>query len=85
MASWRFGPEMSDYWDWCLRIVLAGYPLIQLPGQGAAVAIHGANTSYSSQALERQKNLDNLCAKHINAGYQTLKQLHSPKQKQSLS
>jgi len=61
-----FDPEMSDYWDWdwYLRIVSAGYPLIQLPGRGVAVAIHGANMSYSSRALERQKNLDKLCAKH---------------------
>lgn len=61
-----FDPEMSDYWDWdwYLRIVSAGYPLIQLPGRGVAVAMHGANMSYSARQDERQKNLDKLSSKH---------------------
>ena len=65
-----FDPEMSDYWDWdwYLRIVSAGYPLIQLPGRGVAVAIHGANMSYSARAPERQKNLEKLCTKHNLSG-----------------
>jgi len=61
-----FDPEMSDYWDWdwYLRIVSAGYPLIQLPGRGVAVAMHGANMSYSARQVERQKNLEKLSSKH---------------------
>ncbi|GIW27604.1 MAG: putative glycosyltransferase YwdF [Meiothermus sp.] len=65
-----FDPEMSDYWDWdwYLRVVSAGYPLVQLPGRGVAVAMHGANMSYAARVQERQKNLDKLCAKHGLAG-----------------
>ncbi|WP_299426866.1 glycosyltransferase family 2 protein [uncultured Meiothermus sp.] len=61
-----FDPEMSDYWDWdwYLRIVSAGYPLIQLPGRGVAVAMHGANMSYAARLQERQKNLERLSSKH---------------------
>jgi GT2 family glycosyltransferase len=61
-----FDPEMSDYWDWdwYLRVVSAGYPLVQLPGRGVAVAMHGANMSYAARAQQRQQNLDKLCAKH---------------------
>jgi glycosyltransferase involved in cell wall biosynthesis len=61
-----FDREVSDYWDWdwYLRVMDAGYPLVQLPGLGVAVAIHGANMSYSTRQSERQQNLDRLCAKH---------------------
>jgi len=61
-----FDPEMSDYWDWdwYLRVVAAGYPLLGLPGRGVAVSLHGANMSYSARLQERQRNLDKLAAKH---------------------
>lgn len=61
-----FDPEMSDYWDWdwYLRVVGAGYPLLQLPGRGVAVSMHGSNMSYSSRPTERQQNLAKLSAKH---------------------
>lgn len=61
-----FDPEMADYWDWdwYLRVTGAGHPLIQLPGRGVAVAMHGANMSYAARRLERQQNLDKLTSKH---------------------
>lgn len=61
-----FDPEMSDYWDWdwYLRVTAAGFPLVQLPGRGVAVAMHGGNMSYSARLEERQRNLDKLSAKH---------------------
>ncbi|GEM82969.1 glycosyltransferase family 2 protein [Meiothermus hypogaeus] len=61
-----FDPEVADYWDWdwYLRVVSAGYPLIQLPGRGVAVAMHGGNMSYAARQGERQKNLDKLASKH---------------------
>ncbi|MGK0619623.1 glycosyltransferase family 2 protein [Meiothermus cerbereus] len=61
-----FDPEMADYWDWdwYLRVVGAGYPLIQLPGRGVAVSMHGGNMSYAARLEERQKNLDRLSSKH---------------------
>jgi glycosyltransferase involved in cell wall biosynthesis len=61
-----FDPEVSDYWDWdwYLRVTKAGYSLVQLPGRGVAVSMHGANLSYSTRQDERQRNLDRLSAKH---------------------
>jgi len=61
-----FDPEMADYWDWdwYLRVTRAGYPLIQLPGRGVAVSMHGGNMSYAARLEERQKNLDRLSSKH---------------------
>jgi len=61
-----FDPEMADYWDWdwYLRVTGAGYPLIQLPGRGVAVSMHGGNMSYAARLEERQKNLDRLSSKH---------------------
>lgn len=61
-----FDPEMADYWDWdwYLRVSSAGYPLIQLPGRGVAVSMHGANMSYAARQEERQKNLERLSRKH---------------------
>jgi glycosyltransferase involved in cell wall biosynthesis len=61
-----FDPEMADYWDWdwYLRVTGAGYPLIQLPGRGVAVVMHGANMSYAARLEERQKNLAKLSNKH---------------------
>lgn len=61
-----YDPEMADYWDWdwYLRVSGAGFPLVQLPGRGVAVSIHGGNMSYSARQEERQRNLDKLCAKH---------------------
>jgi glycosyltransferase involved in cell wall biosynthesis len=61
-----FDSQVNDYWDWdwYLRVLAAGYPLIQLPGLGVAVALHGANMSYGGRIAERQRNLDKLCKKH---------------------
>lgn len=61
-----FDPEVSDYWDWdwYLRVTEAGYPLVQLPGRGVVVSMHGSNLSYSARQDERQRNLDRLSAKH---------------------
>lgn len=61
-----FDPDMADYWDWdwYLRVTGAGLPLVQLPGRGVAVSMHGGNMSYSARPQERQRNLDSLCAKH---------------------
>lgn len=61
-----FDPDISDYWDWdwYLRVTGAGYPLVQLPGRGVAVSVHGGNMSYGSRPGERQQNLDKLSAKH---------------------
>ncbi|MER3482616.1 MAG: glycosyl transferase family 2 [Meiothermus sp.] len=61
-----FDPEVSDYWDWdwYLRVTEAGYPLVQLPGRGVAVSMHGGNMSYGSRQDERQQNLDRLSTKH---------------------
>ncbi|RIH87578.1 UDP-Glc:alpha-D-GlcNAc-diphosphoundecaprenol beta-1,3-glucosyltransferase WfgD [Meiothermus luteus] len=61
-----FDPEMDDYWDWdwYLRVVGAGYPLLGLPGRGVVVSVHGANMSYAARKEERRRNLERLCAKH---------------------
>ncbi len=61
-----FDPEMADYWDWdwYLRVSRAGYPLIQLPGRGVAVSVHGANMSYAARLEERRRNLEKLAQKH---------------------
>lgn len=61
-----FDPEMTDYWDWdwYLRVTEASYPLIQLPGRGVAVSMHGGNMSYAARLAERQQNLDKLSSKH---------------------
>lgn len=65
-----FDPEMSDYWDWdwYLRVSGAGHPLIQLPGRGVVVSMHGANMSYSARQEERQRYLERLSAKHKLSG-----------------
>lgn len=61
-----FDREVADYWDWdwYLRLVEAGYSLVQLPGRGVAVSMHGGNMSYGERLEERRANLARLCAKH---------------------
>jgi glycosyltransferase involved in cell wall biosynthesis len=65
-----FDLEMGDYWDWdwYLRVVAAGYPLLRIAGKGVAIGIHGGNASYQTRFEERQRNLAKLCAKHALVG-----------------
>jgi glycosyltransferase involved in cell wall biosynthesis len=50
-------------WDWHLRVVAAGVPLVRLPGLGVAYRVHAGNDS-GRPAAARQRAFDAFRAKH---------------------
>lgn len=47
-----FDPSVGSYydWDWILRVVGAGVPLVEIPGPGVGYRIHGGNASAARSA-----------------------------------
>ena len=74
-----FDDRMGHYWDWdwYLRVVEAGYPLLEVKGPGVCIALHESNASGEHQnLLERASDLNRLCQKHGLEGIK-LKNHHS--------
>ncbi len=62
----NFDEELPYYWDWdwYLRVVRSGATLQHRAEPVVNIHVHAKNMSGASNAAERQKNLDLLCAKH---------------------
>lgn len=61
-----FDDRMGHYWDWdwYLRVLEAGFPLLELENYGVCIALHSDNNSGMHHTLERQRDLNMLCQKH---------------------
>jgi glycosyltransferase involved in cell wall biosynthesis len=61
-----FDDRMGHYWDWdwYLRVVEAGLPLMEIQEYGVCIALHSDNNSGMHHTLERQRDLNMLCQKH---------------------
>jgi glycosyltransferase involved in cell wall biosynthesis len=61
----RFDAELDGYydWDWTLRVLGAGVPLVELPGPGVGYRLHAANAS-GSRSARRAAAFERFRAKH---------------------
>jgi glycosyltransferase involved in cell wall biosynthesis len=61
----RFDAELDGYydWDWTLRVLDAGVPLVELPGLGVGYRIHEGNGS-ASRSARRAAAFERFRAKH---------------------
>lgn len=60
-----FDPAVGSYydWDWILRLVSAGVPLVEIPGPGVGYRIHGDNAS-AARSATRTAAFERFRAKH---------------------
>lgn len=60
-----FDPAVGSYydWDWILRVLAAGLPLLEVPGLGVGYRIHGANAS-THRTASRTAAFERFRAKH---------------------
>ncbi len=60
-----FDPTVGSYydWDWILRILAAGLPLVEVPGLGVGYRIHGGNAS-THRSARRTGAFERFRAKH---------------------
>jgi glycosyltransferase involved in cell wall biosynthesis len=61
----RFDADLEGYydWDWTLRVLDAGLPLVELPGPGVGYRIHHGNAS-ASRSARRAAAFERFRAKH---------------------
>ena len=62
----KFDLEVGGYfdWDWCLRIIKAGYPLQKLQGAGVCYRVHSSNVSQQLGNPTRINFFRHFCQKH---------------------